>query len=81
MPYKQIKGISEIRLWGMGGVFSYTGLYSNRKIGKYESYIANFNEAFLITLNTGKKYAISCRNYMDMIIALQNLCDKNTRNI
>lgn len=69
-PYST-RSIKEIRIWGIGGFIGYTGSFYNRRIGKYQSYVGNYNEAFLITLKTGKKYVISCRNHQNVISTLQ----------
>ena len=57
----QLKG-SNVRTCGCGGVFGYTGNYYNKGIGKYISYVGNYDQTFLITMNTGKKYLLSCQD-------------------
>lgn len=69
-PYSK-KGISDIRLFGIGGVLGYTGTFYNRRLGNYISYVGNYNETFLITLKSGKKYLVSCQNHLNVISALQ----------
>ncbi len=62
----QLKG-SNVRTCGCGGVFGYTGNYYNKEIGKYISYVGNYNQTFLITMNTGKRYLLSCQNHEKFI--------------
>lgn len=84
IPYTQISSVSayhtrpvqEIRRHGIGGVLGYTGSFYNKRIGKYDSYVGNYNETFLVTLKTGKKYIFSCANHLRFISALQDECRK-----
>jgi hypothetical protein len=58
---------SEIRLFGSGGIFGFTGKFKNATIGSYQSYVGNYKQAFLIQTKSGKKYMFSCEN-KDFII-------------
>jgi hypothetical protein len=53
---------SEIRYFGSGGVFGFIGKFSNATIGTYQSYVGNYEQAFLIRTKTNKKYVLSCEN-------------------
>lgn len=57
----QIKG-PNVRTCGCGGILGYTGNYYNKEIGKYISYVGNYDQTFLIIMNTGKRYLLSCQN-------------------
>lgn len=60
-------GNSDIRIFGSGGFFGYTGIFSNQLLGKYQSSICNPKEAFMIITKDGKKYAFSCSNRDELI--------------
>jgi hypothetical protein len=60
--------ISEIRLMGSGGVFGYIGKFSNATIGKYQSYVGDYAQSFLIQTKDDKKYVFSCEN-RDLVIS------------
>ena len=55
-------GNGDIRIFGSGGFFGYIGVFSNQLLGKYQSYICNPKDAFMIITKNGKKYAFSCSN-------------------
>ncbi len=57
-PYDQ----SGLRLFGSGGLFGSIGLFTNNDIGRHYEYVGDFSEAFLVVLNSGKKYVFSCEN-------------------
>ena len=52
----------DIRLWGSGGLFGYFGVFKNQEIGKYQAYVGNYKQAFLIQTKEDKNYIISCEN-------------------
>ncbi|MBQ7042781.1 MAG: hypothetical protein IJN66_08775 [Muribaculaceae bacterium] len=53
---------ANVRTCGSGGVLGYTGNFYNKAIGKYISYVGNYDQTFLLTLKTGKRYLLSCQN-------------------
>jgi hypothetical protein len=59
-PY--IQESSDIRVFGSGGFCGYTGIFSNREIGKYISYVGDPKQSFLISTKNGKNYVFSCEN-------------------
>ncbi|MDR1683037.1 MAG: PH domain-containing protein [Candidatus Symbiothrix sp.] len=65
-----------IRLFGSGGLFGYIGLFYNRQIGNFYSYIGNRSQSFWIETENGKKYALSCENRDLVIQAIQNQITK-----
>lgn len=69
-PYKPDK--SDIRVFGIGGVGGYIGVFMNAGIGKYRAYIGNTSQAFLIITELGKKYVLSCEN-RDLVISIIKL--------
>lgn len=75
-PFDKIKTIdiyqlegTHARLCGSGGLFGYTGLFYNKQIGKYSSYVGSYRQIFLITMANGKKYLLSCEN-RDQVVSL-----------
>jgi hypothetical protein len=58
---------SEMRFCGSGGIFGFVGKFNNASIGKYQSYVGDYAQAFLIQTKDGKKYVFSCEN-SDLII-------------
>lgn len=76
LPFDQIRTIDiyqsegvNARICGSGGLFGFTGLFYNKQIGKYRSYIGSYRQAFLVTMLNGKKYLFSCEN-REQIVAL-----------
>lgn len=53
---------TNIRLIGSGGFAGYIGLFRNKEIGKFHSYVGNEKQAFLIQLKNNANYVISCDN-------------------
>lgn len=60
------KGL-EIRIFGSGGFCGYTGLFKNKQIGKYNSYVGEYQKAFYIKTKTEKQYVMSCENYTELL--------------
>lgn len=59
----------EARIFGSGGFLGFTGLFYNKKIGNYRSYVGCYHQTFLVTMNNGKKYLFSCEN-RDLVVSL-----------
>jgi ABC-type glucose/galactose transport system permease subunit len=53
---------SDIRTFGVGGLFGFFGDYKNAVIGNYQAFVGDFNQAFLIKTKDGKNDVISCEN-------------------
>ena len=53
---------SDIRTFGVGGIFGFFGDFKNSKIGNYQAYVGDFKQAFLIQTKEGKNYVVSCEN-------------------
>jgi len=51
----------EIMTFGIGGLFGFFGHFKNSKIGEYEAFVGDFNQAILIQMKDNKKYVISCK--------------------
>lgn len=51
-----------IRLWGNGGLFAVTGIFWNRKDGKYHGYVTNLKKLVVVKLQNGRKVVISPEN-------------------
>lgn len=67
--YSQISSVrsyipesGDIRVFGSGGFGGYVGVFSNREIGRYFSYVGDTKQAFLIRTKSGKNYVFSCEN-------------------
>ena len=72
IPYEEIDHIERIdekndilsvtntiRLFGVGGVFGYIGLFSTKGVGTFRSYVTDEKKAFLIYRTKGMPIAIS----------------------
>ena len=51
-----------IRLFGNGGLFSFTGLYRNRELGLYRAFVTDLNRSVVLTFATRKPIVISPDN-------------------
>jgi hypothetical protein len=43
-PYEE----KTIRVFGIGGLFGYVGLFENKAIGKFDSYVTDFRKSYVI---------------------------------
>ncbi|MDE6645464.1 MAG: hypothetical protein K2J97_05220 [Muribaculaceae bacterium] len=57
----------DVRICGSGGFFGYYGWFRNREIGNYFAYVGKWKDTFMIELNSGRKYIISC-NQPEVIV-------------
>lgn len=64
-----------IRLIGCGGVMGYTGLFYNKSIGRFTSYVGSMFRTVLIRMNNGKQYVVSCLNPDKLV----EICRANLR--
>lgn len=51
----------DISIWGVQGVFGFTGLFHNAVIGNYKAYVGSFSQSFYVK-TPRKNYMFSCRN-------------------
>ena len=65
----------DIRLFGIGGLFGYIGLFRGNDIGRYCAYVNNGNNAFYIKKSDGKCYVVSCNQVDQVLSLLNNLID------
>lgn len=56
-PYS-VKGYN-IRIFGSGGFFGYTGIFKEKHLGKYNSYVGDYSQSFILKLKSGRLYMIS----------------------
>lgn len=63
---------NEIRLFGSGGFLGYTGCFSNKQIGKYNSYVGAYKNAFYIKMKNGNQYVMSCENIADLMLEVNS---------
>lgn len=52
---------SSIRIWGSGGLFGYSGIFSHPKFGKFNMYATELSHLYSIKTQN-RTYIISCRN-------------------
>jgi len=64
---------NDIRLFGCGGLWGYTGLFRNKRMGKYVAYVGNPKQSFYIRLKSGKTYLVSCKEHHLFCAALKGL--------
>ncbi len=86
MPFLDIQEIrryskSGIRLFGIGGVFGFFGLFTNSEIGRHHAYVESYYEAFLVVRKSGKKYVLSCEDRDELVrIVSENLAKHSDRD-
>lgn len=66
---------TEFMIVGSGGLFGHIGLYYNRLLGKYKSYVDDYNQAFYI-ITDNKKYLLSCENRDIVIFTIKRYMNK-----
>ena len=72
---------SDIRIFGSGGYWGFFGIFSNPRIGRYTAFVGDYKEAVLIQVAIAggyKSYVVSCRNYDEFIILVNNNRDIRT---
>lgn len=77
VPYKA-NASHTVRLLGSGGFLGYTGLFYDRQIGRYTSYVGSYDKDQLVLICTGggMKYLISCENAQELISTYNNYVSK-----
>lgn len=79
IPFNSIVRVSskrsmktDIRLWGISGLYGHLGLFSNKTIGMYHAYAKDGSN--LITIETGdNNYVVSCDNSKNVLAILQKV--------
>lgn len=62
--------MSDVRLWGISGLFGHIGLFWNSNIGKYYAFVKDGNS--MLEIKTRRKcYVISCDDYTQVVSLLQ----------
>lgn len=74
---QKYKDFTDIRVFGNGGLWGYTGLFRNKGVGKYIAYMGNPQQAFYIRLKSGRNYLVSCDNYLIFFAKLSSLTYKS----
>ncbi len=59
IEYRPDAMMGSLRKFGIGGFFSYYGLFKNRVIGDYKAYATHRKNAVVITTKTGKKIVVT----------------------
>lgn len=67
---------SDLRLIGSGGVFGFLGRFTNDTIGTYTAYVGDYRGAFVLKMDDGKAYMMSCRNRDAMVEYINELIIK-----
>lgn len=49
-----------VRICGSGGLFGWWGLFRNQELGRFVVYASELDHVFLVELNDGSRYVISC---------------------
>ena len=63
--------MSDIRLWGISGLFGHIGLFWNKGIGKYSVFVKDGNS--MLEIKTEEKcYVISCDDYAQVLKLLND---------
>ena len=74
---QKYKDFTDIRVFGIGGLWGYIGLFRNKGVGKYFAYVGNPQQAFYIRLKSGRNYLVSCDNYLIFLAKLSSLTSKS----
>lgn len=61
----------DIRLFAIGGLFGYIGIFRGNDCGKYKAYVNNSTNAFYVKTKDGKCYVASCDNSETLIAAVK----------
>lgn len=86
-PYADMKDISlcdlntspNIRIMGSGGMMGYSGLFYNKRIGRFTAYVGSIFRTVLITMNNGRQYVVSCLN-PDKLVEISRANLRATKN-
>lgn len=57
-PYKE----KTIRVFGIGGLFGYVGLFENESIGKFDSYVTDFKKSYVIKRKNKRPIVVTVAN-------------------
>lgn len=61
---------TDIRIWGISGLYGHIGIFSDKVIGRYHAYVKDGNN--LITIETkDDNYVVSCNNAKNVVTILQ----------
>ncbi len=61
-----------VRTFGSGAFFGWWGWFRNQELGRFMVYATELDHVFLIELENGKKYVISCNNPKAMCDAINS---------
>ncbi|MDE5607474.1 MAG: PH domain-containing protein [Muribaculaceae bacterium] len=64
------------RLCGSGGWFGWYGWFSEPDLGRYFAYYGRASDCFLVTLRSGRKYMLGCKDAPAMVAALRSALAK-----
>lgn len=64
--------LSDIRLFGSGGLFGFIGIFYSKSLGRYHSFVGNSGQAFFVQLKNGKKYVFSAEGRDTVINSVSN---------
>jgi hypothetical protein len=64
VPYQRAE--SFIRTCGSGGVCGYWGWFRNNEVGNVFVYATRMDQLLLVTLSSGRKYVLSCKDAKTM---------------
>ena len=59
------------RICGSGGWFGWYGWFREKDLGKYFAYYGKASDCFLVTLKSGKKYMLGCKDAHEMVNAIK----------
>ncbi|MDE6022537.1 MAG: PH domain-containing protein [Muribaculaceae bacterium] len=69
--------MAEKRIFGSGGWFGYWGWFSEPSIGKYMAYYGKASDCFLVRMNNGKQYMLSCNDPLGMMEYINSAISKH----
>jgi len=63
---------SDVRLWGISGLFGHIGLFWSKNTGRYSAFVKDGNS--MIEIKTkGKCYVVSCDDYDQVLHLLKDI--------
>ena len=58
---------NDYRVCGVGGLFGWVGHFRRSRFGSYFAYVGDFEQAFFIVLDSGKRYVLSCEGREELL--------------
>lgn len=74
IPYSEISSVKlcmptmgAIRIFASGGFMGYWGLFHEGDLGRYHAFYGKGSDCFLVTLKSGTKYMLGCKDPKEIV--------------